>query len=57
MPCQILLQGNHTFLGPQSSSTFVDSGTQFQVQYGTGAVLGNIIKDNVNIAGLNLSDQ
>ncbi|OBZ72300.1 putative aspartic-type endopeptidase CTSD [Grifola frondosa] len=47
--------GNHTFLGTQSSSSFVDSGKQFQVTYGTGSVAGDIVTDNVNIAGLALN--
>ncbi|GJE85515.1 acid protease [Phanerochaete sordida] len=47
--------GNHTFLGTQSSSSFVDSGKQFAVTYGSGAVQGDIITDNVNIAGLALN--
>ncbi|KAF8501376.1 acid protease [Russula emetica] len=46
--------GNHTFLGPQSSSSFVDSQKQFEVTYGKGAVQGDIIKDNLVVAGLNL---
>jgi hypothetical protein len=50
-------QGNHTFLGAKGSSSFVDSGKQFQVTYGSGAVAGNIITDNVNIAGLALDKQ
>lgn len=55
--CQSVLGGcgNHTFLGANSSSSFVDSGKQFQVTYGSGAVAGNIITDNVNIAGLALN--
>ncbi|KAF9046830.1 aspartic peptidase A1 [Hymenopellis radicata] len=46
--------GPHTFLGTGSSSSFKDSGTQFQVTYGTGAVAGDIIQDNVVVAGLAL---
>ncbi|KAF8591109.1 aspartic peptidase A1 [Ramaria rubella] len=46
--------GNHTFLGSQSSSTFVDTGKPFNVTYGTGNVAGTIIQDNVNLAGLKL---
>ncbi|PPQ63842.1 hypothetical protein CVT24_009055 [Panaeolus cyanescens] len=46
--------GNHIFLGAQSSSSFQDTNTQFQVTYGTGSVQGDIITDNVLIAGLNL---
>jgi len=47
--------GNHTFLGTQSSSTFVDTNQQFEVTYGSGEVQGDIITDNVNIAGLALN--
>ncbi|KAI0077892.1 aspartic peptidase A1 [Panus rudis PR-1116 ss-1] len=47
--------GNHVFLGSQSSSSFVDTGKQFQVTYGSGEVAGNIITDNINVAGLALN--
>ncbi|KAH9057800.1 acid protease [Lactarius vividus] len=47
--------GNHTFLGPQSSTSFVDTQQPFQVTYGKGAVAGNIVKDNIAIAGLQLT--
>ncbi|KAI0696803.1 aspartic peptidase domain-containing protein [Cytidiella melzeri] len=46
--------GNHTFLGATSSSTFVDTGAPFQVTYGSGAVAGDIITDNLVVAGLAL---
>ena len=46
--------GNHTFLGPQSSSTFVDTKAPFAVTYGSGNVAGDIITDNLNVAGLEL---
>lgn len=46
--------GNHVFLGATSSSSFVDSGKPFQVTYGTGAVAGDIITDDVTIANLTL---
>ncbi|KAI6025102.1 acid protease [Pisolithus microcarpus] len=48
--------GNHTFLGPQSSSSFVSSKTQFQVTYGSGAVEGTLCQDQVGIAGLTLNN-
>jgi hypothetical protein len=48
--------GNHNFLGPQASSSFVDTGSQFQVKYGSGEVQGNIITDNIRIAGLALNN-
>jgi len=47
--------GNHVFLGPNFSSSFVDTGKQFQVTYGSGAVAGDIVTDNVNVAGLQLN--
>lgn len=47
--------GNHSFLGTQSSSTFKDSNQQFQVTYGTGNVAGDIVQDNVVLAGLPLN--
>lgn len=47
--------GNHNFLGTQSSSSFVDSGNTFQVSYGTGQVSGDIITDDISIAGLALN--
>lgn len=47
--------GNHVFLGAQSSSSFVDTKTPFTVTYGSGAVAGNIVTDNIAIAGLNLA--
>ncbi|KAK0193667.1 acid protease [Armillaria mellea] len=46
--------GNHNFLGSTSSSSFKDQNTQFQVTYGTGAVQGDIVQDNVVVAGLSL---
>ncbi|KAF9790487.1 acid protease [Thelephora terrestris] len=47
--------GNHVFLGPNSSSSFQTSGQQFQVTYGSGQVAGDIVADNVSIAGLDLA--
>ncbi|KAK0204685.1 acid protease [Desarmillaria ectypa] len=47
--------GKHKFLGTTSSSSFKDSNQQFQVTYGTGAVQGTIVQDNVVVAGLSLN--
>jgi hypothetical protein len=47
-------QGNHQFLGVEFSSTFKSSNSQFHVEYGTGSVTGNIVQDNIVIAGLPL---
>jgi len=46
--------GNHQFLGPQSSSTFEDSSSPWNIQYGLGAVSGTVVKDNLVLAGLSL---
>ncbi|KAF9453437.1 acid protease [Macrolepiota fuliginosa MF-IS2] len=47
--------GNHRFLGTTASSTFVDTNAPFSVTYGTGSVSGDIITDNLAIAGLQLT--
>jgi len=46
--------GNHQFLGPLNSSTFQDSGTPWNIQYGLGSASGTIVKDNLVLAGLSL---
>ncbi|CAE6447800.1 unnamed protein product [Rhizoctonia solani] len=46
--------GNHTFLGAKSSSSFKSAGRTFKVTYGTGQVAGDVITDDVVIAGLKL---
>jgi len=46
--------GNHTFLGNQSSTSFVDTNQPFSVTYGSGQVSGSIIQDDLAIAGLKL---
>ncbi|KAG6894550.1 hypothetical protein C0992_005661 [Termitomyces sp. T32_za158] len=48
--------GLHTFLGPNSSSTFHDTKKPWQIQYGTGAVSGTIVTDTISIAGLKLTN-
>ena len=42
------------FLGPQTSSSFVDTQKPFNVTYGTGSVDGNVVQDNIAVAGLQL---
>ncbi|KAI0292107.1 acid protease [Russula brevipes] len=46
--------GNHVFLGTQSSASFVDQQQPFNVTYGSGAVEGNIVTDDLVVAGLKL---
>ncbi|PPQ77889.1 hypothetical protein CVT25_015376 [Psilocybe cyanescens] len=46
--------GSHVFLGPESSSSFNDTGNEFKITYGSGSVSGNIVTDDVTIAGLAL---
>ncbi|KAF7317083.1 Acid protease [Mycena chlorophos] len=47
--------GQHQTLGSTSSSSFAASNTPFEVTYGTGAVQGAIIQDNIVVAGLQLT--
>ncbi|KAF7424260.1 hypothetical protein PC9H_009566 [Pleurotus ostreatus] len=47
---------NHTLIGPQSSSTFKDTGAPFFVKYGSGPVAGHIVSDHVNFAGIDVKD-
>jgi hypothetical protein len=42
------------FLGTQSSSSFADSKQPFNITYGKGSVQGNIVQDNIVVAGLAL---
>lgn len=51
---QDLFQGQHTFLGPSSSSSFNDTKEAWSITYGSGDVSGRIVHDNVRIAGLML---
>ncbi|CAK5268802.1 unnamed protein product [Mycena citricolor] len=46
--------GKHLTLGATSSTSFAASNTPFQVTYGTGAVQGLLVQDDVSIAGLTL---
>ncbi|BGP20673.1 hypothetical protein JCM10213v2_008836 [Rhodosporidiobolus nylandii] len=44
--------GNHTSLGPFTSTSFVDSGIPWSVTYGTGDVAGTTVTDDAVLAGL-----
>jgi hypothetical protein len=46
---------SHTFLGPRSSSSFIDTQEAFAVTYGAGSVSGTKVADTVSVAGLTLS--
>ncbi|KAI4527056.1 acid protease [Schizophyllum commune Loenen D] len=46
--------GKHQFLGSNTSSSFKATKTPFQVTYGTGAVAGAIVQDNIAMGGLTL---
>jgi hypothetical protein len=48
--------GNHTFLGSQTSSSFVGSTQQFSVTYGSGSIDGTLCQDTVSIANLTLTN-
>ncbi|CAK5268624.1 unnamed protein product [Mycena citricolor] len=46
--------GDHPYLGPESSSSFSDSGRPWGISYGTGYVSGTLVTDNLNFAGFEL---
>ncbi|KAG6855807.1 hypothetical protein H0H87_010725 [Tephrocybe sp. NHM501043] len=46
--------GSHNFLGSKSSSTFNDTKKPWRIEYGTGAVSGNLVTDVISFAGLKL---
>jgi len=50
-PCGV----NRTLEGPSTSSTYVDINTPWNITYGTGAVSGTMIKDNIVVAGIPLN--
>ncbi|SPO25886.1 related to extracellular aspartic proteinase [Ustilago trichophora] len=46
----------HAKLGSSDSDTFTSLSTPFSIQYGTGDVSGNLARDNLEIAGLALTN-
>ncbi|KAJ7116384.1 aspartic peptidase domain-containing protein [Mycena epipterygia] len=48
--------GNHTFLGENESSTFVNTRTPWQASYGSGNASGEVVRDNVVVAGMSLNN-
>lgn len=46
--------GNHKFLGSNSSASFQDTQNPFSVTYGSGAVGGTIVADNLKIGNFSL---
>jgi hypothetical protein len=47
---------NRTLAGASASSTFVDTQQPWNITYGTGAVSGNIVTDNIVVAGIPLDN-
>jgi hypothetical protein len=45
---------NRTLEGASASSTFVDTAKPWNITYGTGAVSGSIVTDNIVVAGIHL---
>lgn len=42
---------------PSSSSTFKNLSTSFEIQYGSGAAIGYVAQDVVEMAGFSVSNQ
>lgn len=58
-PVQIwkkVLQGNHTFLGQNSSNSYVQSKDDWAIGYASGSVWGYIVHGDISIAGLTLKN-
>jgi hypothetical protein len=47
---------DHAFISSDTSSTFVDTNEAWNITYGSGAVAGEIVRDNVVIDGLALNN-
>lgn len=45
----------HDTFGSEDSTTLVDSGTAFSVEYGSGSVSGHTVEDTFRVAGLNVT--
>ncbi|KAJ6468431.1 aspartic peptidase domain-containing protein [Mycena sanguinolenta] len=48
--------GDHRFLGPESSSSFVDTGSSWYMEYGSGSASGTLINDTVRFASIKLQN-
>ncbi|KAF7301321.1 Acid protease [Mycena indigotica] len=48
--------GNHTFLGSDVSSSFVNSRKKWSITYGSGFANGEIVNDTIVIAGMVMND-
>ncbi|KAI1340102.1 acid protease [Xylariaceae sp. FL0016] len=42
----------HNTFGPNDSDTYVDTGSTYSVEYGTGSVSGHVIKDTISVGGI-----
>ncbi|EAS07214.1 eukaryotic aspartyl protease (macronuclear) [Tetrahymena thermophila SB210] len=51
-PCNSLPCLVHNKFNPKKSSTYVDTGKSFSIQYGTGAVKGTVANETVSLGGL-----
>jgi len=51
-----LLSTSHNLYTNSKSSTYTANGTEFAIQYGSGAVKGVFSQDTVNIAGVDIAD-
>jgi hypothetical protein len=49
-----LVQGDHRFLGQNSSSSFNDTGRPWSIEYGKGSVSGTLVTDRIQFAGCTL---
>jgi hypothetical protein len=53
--CSSVACATHDSFGPDDSSTYVDTGSEYSVRYGTGDVSGHMVTDSLAIADLRVT--
>ncbi|XP_005187126.2 lysosomal aspartic protease-like [Musca domestica] len=48
---------NHNTYDPSASSTYIENGESFAIQYGSGSLSGYLVQDTVNVDGLQIENQ
>uniref|UniRef100_F6VKA1 Cathepsin E n=1 Tax=Monodelphis domestica TaxID=13616 RepID=F6VKA1_MONDO len=57
MGCYFYISENHNQFRPSQSSTYMENGNSFSIQYGTGSLSGIIGMDQVSVEGITVANQ